>query len=116
MPEPTRVASNKNRLQGWRLMVARVCLLASGPILAVLALEIGLTGKPIHVASVIPGAVATAIFDRANDNSGSNWDGNTYHIAVNDTTMLTVPAEARGSTGGSLKPAEAPTCSRGETR
>jgi NAD(P)-dependent dehydrogenase (short-subunit alcohol dehydrogenase family) len=31
-----------------------------------LALEIGLTGKPIHVASVIPGAVATAIFDRAN--------------------------------------------------
>ncbi len=31
-----------------------------------LALEIGLTGKPIHVASVIPGAVATAIFDSAN--------------------------------------------------
>ena len=31
-----------------------------------LALEISLTGKPIHVASVIPGAVATAIFDRAN--------------------------------------------------
>ena len=31
-----------------------------------LALEIDLTGKPIHVASVIPGAVATAIFDSAN--------------------------------------------------
>ena len=32
-----------------------------------LALEIGLTGKPIHVASVIPAAVATAIFDNANE-------------------------------------------------
>jgi len=31
-----------------------------------LALEIGLTGQPIHVASVIPGPVATAIFDSAN--------------------------------------------------
>jgi NAD(P)-dependent dehydrogenase (short-subunit alcohol dehydrogenase family) len=36
-----------------------------------LALEIGLTGKPIHVASVIPGAVATAIFDSANQGDAS---------------------------------------------
>lgn len=34
-----------------------------------LALEIGLTGKPIHIASVIPGAVDTPIF--ANANSGN---------------------------------------------
>lgn len=31
-----------------------------------LALEIGLTGKAVNIASVIPGAVETAIFDRAN--------------------------------------------------
>lgn len=31
-----------------------------------LALEVGLTGKPIHVASIIPGAVDTGIFAAAN--------------------------------------------------
>lgn len=36
-----------------------------------LSLEIGLTGKPIHVASVIPGTVATAIFDMASTAGGA---------------------------------------------
>lgn len=36
-----------------------------------LALEVGLTGKPVHIASIIPGAVHTRIFASANQGSAA---------------------------------------------
>ena len=57
-----------------------------------LALEIGLTGQPIHVASVIPGPVATAIFDSANQGDAATE----HHRAIMQAMLAAsmAPAEA----------------------
>lgn len=57
-----------------------------------LALEIGLTGKPIHVASIIPGAVDTGIFDKANEGDAAAMRHRAIMQAMLKASMA--PAEA----------------------
>lgn len=59
-----------------------------------LALEIGLTGKPVHVASVIPGPVDTAIFSNANTGDAAAE----RHRAIMQSMLAASmsPAEAAG--------------------
>ncbi|MBC7520241.1 MAG: SDR family NAD(P)-dependent oxidoreductase [Sandarakinorhabdus sp.] len=59
-----------------------------------LALEIGLTAKPIHVASIIPGAVDTGIFDAANHGDAATMRHRAIMQAMLKASMTPATAAA----------------------
>ncbi|MFZ4690396.1 MAG: SDR family oxidoreductase [Polymorphobacter sp.] len=59
-----------------------------------LALEIGLTGKPIHIASIIPGAVDTAIFAAANPGDAATEHHRAIMQAMLSASMTPAKAAA----------------------
>lgn len=59
-----------------------------------LALEVGLTGKPVHIASIIPGAVDTRIFADANPGNAAAERHRAIMQAMLSASMAPVDAAA----------------------